>query len=149
MHHRLLDEFPAHFARLVDKGFTHCTGAYRNFLMAYFPARVVNGAIDVEGVKDSRKQSADRYIVEVFFARVKTYHMLKDRAPWAGIKFLDDAWNIALAATDLNAFLRNPNDVEEVEARLVASASRVRKVVNANRAKWGTTAVPSYLQGDC
>jgi hypothetical protein len=28
LHHKLLDEFPAEFAALVDKGFTHCVGAY-------------------------------------------------------------------------------------------------------------------------
>jgi hypothetical protein len=28
LHHKLLDEFPAEFAALADKGFRHCVGAY-------------------------------------------------------------------------------------------------------------------------
>jgi hypothetical protein len=35
LHHKLLDEFPAEFAALVDKGFTHCVGAYLHLLHAH------------------------------------------------------------------------------------------------------------------
>ncbi len=33
-----LDEFPAEFAALADKGFRHCVGAYLHLLHAYYPA---------------------------------------------------------------------------------------------------------------
>ena len=147
LHRQLLDEFPAQFARLVDKGFTHCTGAYLNFLRAYFPAKVKNGHFDAGGIKDSRKQSADRYIVEVFLARVKSFLMLKDRATWATVKFLNDVWRIALAATKLNKHLRKPCDEVEVEEKLRASFQQARDDVLALRRKWPENKdVPSYMQ---
>ena len=49
LHHKLLDEFPAEFAALVDKGFTHCVGAYLHLLHAYYPAFVHDGEIGVQG----------------------------------------------------------------------------------------------------
>ena len=133
------------FARLVDKGFTHCTGAYNFFLRAYFPAKVRNGRINVDRIKDSRKQSADRYIVEVFFARVKTFAVLKDRAAGGVIKFLDDVWHIALAATDLNKHLRSP--CVHVEEQLRASCESLRAEVLALQRQWPTNKeLSSYLQ---
>ena len=54
LHHKLLDEFPAEFAALVDKGFTHCVGAYLHLLHAYYPAFVHDGEIGVQGVKTAR-----------------------------------------------------------------------------------------------
>ncbi len=75
LHHKLLDEFPAEFAALVDKGFRHCVGAYLHLLHAYYPTFVHDGEIGVQSVKDSKKQSADRYVVEVFYSRVKRWLM--------------------------------------------------------------------------
>ena len=146
MHRLLLDEFPAGFARLVDKGFSHCTGACKNFLRAYFPAKVRNGRIGVEGVKDSRKQSADRYIVEVFFARVKYFALLKDRAHWAVINFMDDVWHMALAVTDLNRHLRPPRDQESTETSLLTSiAELIATVLEARQAWPAHQKMSSYL----
>lgn len=147
LHRRMLDEFPKNFARLVDRGFTHCTGAYKNFLRAFHPAKVRNGRIGVEGVRDSRKQSADRYVVEVFFSRVKMFSMLKDRAPWAVIKFLDDVWHMALAATDLNGHLRAPHDLQKVEKKLQESAEKLQCEVQEALRQWPNDwEHPSYLQ---
>jgi hypothetical protein len=105
LHHKLPDEFPAEFAALVDKGFTHCVGAYLHLPHAYYPAFVHDGEIGVQGVKDSKKQSADRYVVEVFYSRVKRWLMLRDRARWANIHMLDDAWCIGwLAPTTIGSY---------------------------------------------
>ena len=141
-----LTSSPRNSARLVDKGFTHCTGAYLNFLRAYFPAKVKNGHIDAGGIKYSRKQSADRYIVEVFLARVKSFLMFKNRATWATVMFLNDVWHFALAATNLNKHLRKPCDEVEVEEKLRASFQQARDDVLALRRKWPENKdVPSYI----
>ena len=113
LHCQLLEDFPAEFARLVDKGFTHCTGAYKNFLQAYFPAFVQNGEIDATKVKDAKKQSADRYVVETFYARVKRWLILCDRCRYSNIHILDDAWHVACASSDNDKFLREPHDLHQ------------------------------------
>jgi len=113
LHCQLLADFPADFARLVDKGFTHCTGAYKNFLQAYFPAFVQNGEIDAAKVKDAKKQSADRYVVETFYARVKRWLILCDRCRYSNIHILDDAWHVACASSDNDKFLREPHDLHQ------------------------------------
>jgi hypothetical protein len=88
---------------------------------------VHDGEIGVQGVKDTRecmtvrleKQSADRYVVEVFYSRVKRWLMLRDRARWANnIHMLDDAWCIALAGTDHDRFLRAPNNAAAIQAAM-------------------------------
>jgi hypothetical protein len=147
LHHKLLDEFPAEFAALVDKGFTHCVGAYLHLLHAYYPAFVHDGEIGVQGVKDSKKQSADRYVVEVFYSRVKRWLMLRDRARWANIHMLDDAWCIALAGTDHDRFLRAPNNAAAIQAAMRDLAVAINKSTETERAAWPKdTEMPSYMQ---
>ncbi len=146
-YHKLLDEFPAEFAALVDKGFTHCVGAYLHFLYAYYPAFVHGGEIGVQGVKDSKKQS---YVVEVFYSRVKRWLMLRDRARWANIHILDDAWCIALAGTDHDQFLRAPNNAAAIQAAmrdLAVAMVAINKSTETERAAWPKdTEIPSYMQ---
>ena len=146
-HHQLLDQFPAGWARLVDKGFTHCTGAYKNFLLAYYPAKVVGKEIDVDGIRDARKQSADRYVVEIFYSRVKRWGMLQDRASWATIHLLDYVWHIACSASDLDSFLRKPHNLDDMVHQLSSiEATTTAMVIALERQYPAGWPVPCYLQ---
>ncbi len=90
----------------MDNGFTRCVNANLHLLLAYYPAFVHAGEIGVQSVKDSKKQSPDRYVAEVFYSRVKRRLMLRNRKRWANIHMVDDALCIALAGDDHDRFLR-------------------------------------------
>ncbi len=128
----------------MDKGFTHCVGAYQHLLHAYYPAFVHDGEIGVQGVKDSKKQSADRYVAEVFYSRVQRWLML---ARWANIHMLDDTWCIALAGTDHERFLRAPNNAAAIQAAMRDLAVAINKSTETEPAAWPKgTETPSYMQ---
>ena len=110
---------------------------------------------------DSKKQSSDRYVVEIFYARVKQWYVveifyarvkqwliLQDTARWSKCAMLDDAWHIAVASTDCNAFLRKPNNLEEMEVKMGNLRDSTRAAVLRLASEWpaGCGAIPSYLQ---
>ena len=97
---------------------------------------------------DSKKQSSDRYVVEIFYARVKQWLILQDTARWSNCAMLDDAWHIAVASTDCNAFLRQPNNLEEMEVKIGTLRDSTRAAALRLASEWpaGCGAIPSYLQ---
>ena len=148
LHHLLLIHFPAGWARLVDRGFTHTTGAYLHFLQAFYPAFVKNGEIEAGVAADAQKQSSDRYVVEIYYSRVKRWSMLQDTARWSTCSMLDHAWHIAASNTDCYGFLRAPNNLAQTDARMSAMSSTLRAAVTQHVAEWpvGCGEIPAYLQ---
>ena len=107
-----------------------------------------NGEIDVGLAADSKKQSSDRYVCEIFYARVKQWEILQDTARWSNCVMLDDAWHIAVASTDNNAFLRQPNNLADMAQRMSSLCNGLRRSVRQLVSQWpaGCGALPSYLQ---
>jgi hypothetical protein len=108
---------------------------------------VVDGEIGVEGVRDAKKQSADRYVVETIYSRVKTWWMLQDRARWRTLHLLDHVWYIACACTDHNRFLRKPNNMRAMKTRLKELRTVLRGVLDVAKEQWPEGwCEPCYLQ---
>ena len=138
LHRELLGVFPAGYALLVDRGFAACTAAYKHLLQGLFPAFAKD--LCRETIQDAKKQSADRYVVETFFSRVKNFLMLAGKVPVERAWLLERAWVCALAATDLYAPLRKPESWEGTQEfyRNATStlAERLRSEANGNPLPW-------------
>ena len=123
---------------MVDRGFAACTAAYKHLLQGLFPAFAKD--LCRETIQDAKKQSADRYVVETFFSRVKNFLMLAGKVPVERAWLLERAWVCALAATDLYAPLRKPESWEGTQEfyRNATStlAERLRSEANGNPLPW-------------
>jgi hypothetical protein len=99
LHRELLRVFPRGYGQLVDRGFCSCTAAYEHLVQCFFPAFAKD--LCTSNIIDAKKQSADRYVVETFFSRVKEFRVLSVTVPVERVWMIESAWVCALAATDL------------------------------------------------
>ena len=125
LHRELLGVFPPGYAMLVDRGFASCTAAYKNLIQGLFPAFAKD--LCRKTILDAKKQSADRYVVETFFSRVKNFLMLAGVVPVERAWLLERAWVCALAATDLYAPLREPASWEATQTGIRNSSEQLKE----------------------
>jgi hypothetical protein len=116
LHRELLRVFPRGYGQLVDRGFSSCTAAYEHLVQCFFPAFAKD--LCTSNIIDAKKQSADRYVVETFFSRVKEFRVLSVTVPVERVWMIESAWVCALAATDLYAPLRKPSSWEETQTAI-------------------------------
>ena len=70
-----------------------------------------------EGVRN-RGISRNRYVVEITYARVKLWHLLRDTVPVQNFHLIDATWWFALAFSNLcHDFLLPPPDAESVKQK--------------------------------
>jgi hypothetical protein len=85
-------------------------------VQCFFPAFAKD--LCTSNIIDAKKQSADRYVVETFFSRVKEFRVLSVTVPVERVWMIESAWVCALAATDLYAPLRKPSSWEETQTAI-------------------------------
>ena len=84
-----------------------------------------------------------RYVVETFFARVKSFQFLKGIVPCGAIRLVERPWVCALAATDLHAPLRKPATRDKTQEELRAAGP---KLAASLRREAGGQALPWCFQ---
>ena len=113
------DAYPAGFGRLVDKGFAFFTNIfYKNGSRAIYPAFLKKESkmfslsetkqLTKEEKKEAREQSKERYVVETFFSRVKSFLILHGTVVWEHTRYINAAFLTACAAANQLKPLKEP-----------------------------------------
>jgi hypothetical protein len=125
LHSSWLDIFPPRHGRLVDRGFTFCTQWYKNLIRAFSPAFVnrATGDITHRQVINARRQSADRYVCEVVYSRVKSFRILTGRCPVSRLQYLTPAWYVGHMVANMYKPLVTPDCMDTWEMSKVSAAS--------------------------
>jgi hypothetical protein len=128
------DAYPPGFGRLVDKGFAWFTnvyykhgnkGIYPAFLMAASKKYSKSGTKQLTPKEkiSARKQSQQRYVVETFFSRVKSFLLLTGEVPWHHIRYINAAFLTACAAANTMKPLKEPISWATLEVDFEAAKS--------------------------
>ena len=132
-------QYPAGFGRLVDKGFAWYTNVYyKNRNKAVFPAFLTKDSIQFSAsktkqlspfeVKQGRKQSQERYVVETFFSRVKSFKLLAGVVHWGHIKYINAVYLTACASANMMKPLKYPMSWDSLSEDFEAAKKLKRSV---------------------